>query len=119
MFCNLDHSPPVNHIGIGIQMYQWPDECVWAQLQYERWQQDKNSGYTNTEYLANLEKEWTRRGICSRCHREVDENLDTQMSTLEVHAHDATDKLGRIRRLLMSMPDVALRPEIAKILDEQ
>lgn len=92
---------------------------MWAQLQYERWQQGSNSNYTNTDYLDNLENEWSRRGICSRCHREVDESLDTQMSALEARAHDATDKLGRIRRLLMSTPDTALRPEIARILDEQ
>lgn len=119
MSCNFDHSPPVNHTGFGIQLHQWPDECVWAQLQYERWQQDRNPNYTSTDYLANLENEWARRGICSRCHREVDDSLDTQMSALEASAHDATDKLGRIRRLLMSTPDTALRPEIAKILAEQ
>src|SRR5579859_909053 len=119
MFCNFDHSPPVNHTGFGIQLYEWPDECVWAQLQYERCQQDRNPSYTSTEYLANLEKECSRLCICSGCHREVDESLDTQMSDLEARAHDAADKLGRIRRLLMSTPDTVLRPEIAKILDEQ
>ena len=119
MSCTFDHTPPVNHTGIGIQIYQWPDECVWAQLQYERWEQGRNSNYTGTEYLANLEDEWSRRGICSRCHREVDQSLDTQMSALEARAQDAADKLGRIRRLLMSTPDTVLRPEIAKILDEQ
>jgi len=100
-------------------MYEWPDECVWAQLQWERWQQDSYPGYTGTTYVANLEKEWSRRNVCSRCHREVDERLETQMSTLEARAQDAADKLGRIRRLLMITPDATLRPEIAKILDEQ
>ena len=119
MRCNLDHSPPVNHTGMEIPMYEWPDKCVWAQLQRERWQQDTYPGYTDTTYLANLEKEWSRRNVCSRCHREVDESLDTQMSALEARAQDATDKLGRIRRLLVSTPDTALRPGIAKILDEQ
>lgn len=119
MLCNFDHSPPVNHAGFWIQLYEWPDECVWAQLQYERWQHDGNPNYTGAEYLANLEREWARRGICSRCHREIDESLHSQMSTLEARAHDATDKIGRIRRLLMSTPDIALRPEIAKILEQQ
>jgi hypothetical protein len=119
MRCNLDHSPPVNHTGLGIPMYEWPDECVWTQLKYERWQRDRNPNYTNTMYLDNLEKEWSGRGICSRCHREVDESLDEQVSALEAHAQDATDKLGRIRRLLMSTPDTTLRPEIARILDER
>jgi hypothetical protein len=119
MRCSLDHSPPVNHTGLGIPLYEWPDECVWAQLQYERWQHARYPGYINADYLGNLENEWSRRGICSRCHREVDQSLDTQMSALEARAEDATDKLGRIRRLLMSTPDTILRPEIAKILDEQ
>jgi hypothetical protein len=116
--CNFDHTPPVNHTGFGIQLYQWPDECVWAQLHYERWQHDSYPNYTSTEYLANLEREWARRGICSRCHREVGESLDATMSALEARANDTTDKLGRIRRLLMSTPDSALRTEIAKIVDE-
>jgi hypothetical protein len=100
-------------------MHEWPDECVWAQLQWERSQHDRNPNYTSALYLANLEKEWSRRNICSRCHREVDESLDAQMSALEARAQDATDKLGRIRRLLMGTPDAALRPEIAKIIGEQ
>jgi hypothetical protein len=100
-------------------MYEWPDECVWAQLKWERWQRESNSSYTGTTYLANLENEWTRRGICSRCHRELDEDLHTQISALESHAQDAADKLGRIRRLLMSTPDSDLRPAIAKIINEQ
>jgi hypothetical protein len=104
---------------MGIPMYEWPDECVWAQLQWERWQLDRYPGYTGTTYLANLEEEWSRRNICSRCHRELDESLDTRISALETRAQDATDKLGRIRRLLMGTPDAALRLEIAKILDEQ
>jgi hypothetical protein len=41
------------------------------------------------------------------------------MSALEARAHDATDKLGRIRRLLMSTSDSALRPEVAAIIDEK
>src|SRR6266700_222534 len=100
MTCSFDHSPPVNHAWMRIPMQEWPDECVWAQLQWERWQQGGNPNYTNTTYLANLEKEWSRRNVCSRCHREVDESLDAQMSALEARAQDVTDKLGRIRRLL-------------------
>jgi hypothetical protein len=123
MSCNFMepfyHSPPVNHGGAQIQLHEWPDECLWAQLQYERWQQSRNSSYSGTAYLDNLENEWSRRGICSRCHRDVDESLDTQMSDLEGREHNATDKLGRIRRMMAVTSDASLRPEIMKILDEQ
>ncbi len=123
MGCNFslpyDHSPPVNHGGAQILLHEWPAECLWAQLQDERWQQSRNHNYTNTTYLANLEKEWARRAICSRCHRDIDPNLDQQMSELETRARNAEDKLGRIRRLVMVTPDGALRPELASILAEQ
>lgn len=100
-------------------MQEWPDECVWAQLQWERHQHDGNPNYTSTAYLENLEKEWSRRNVCSRCHRAVDEDLDTRMSALEASERDATDKLGRIKRLLIATPDTALRPELAKIIEER
>jgi hypothetical protein len=123
MSCNFtqpfDHSSPVHHGGAQILLYEWPDECVWAQLQYERWQRDRIPSYTNTAYLANLENEWSRRNICSRCHREVDSGVDAQISDLEARAQDAIDKLGRLRRVMMSTADTALRPEIMRILDEQ
>lgn len=119
MICDLSHSPPVNHTWMRVPMQEWPDECVWAQLQWERQQHDGNPNYTSSTYLANLEKEWGRRSICSRCHRAVDDSLDTQISGLEARVLDATDKLGRIRRLLMTTSDSALRPEIAKIIDER
>ena len=111
MGCNFatpfDHSPPVNHGGSQKLLYEWPDECLWAQLQYERWQQSRQKDYTNTLYLANLETEWARRGICSRCHRDVDRNLDQQMSELEARAQNAEEKLGRIRRLIVVTPDAS------------
>jgi hypothetical protein len=123
MGCNFtqpfDHSAPVHHGGAQILLHEWPDECLWAQLQYERWQQDRGPNNTGTAYLANLEKEWARRGICSRCHRDVDISLDEQVSELEARAQNAGDKLGRIRRLIVITPDTALRPEIMSILDEQ
>jgi hypothetical protein len=113
------HSPPVNHGGAQILLHEWPDECLWAQLQYERWQQGRDHNYTSTTYLANLENEWARRSICSRCHRDVDPVRAEQMSELEARAQNAGEKLGRIRRLIMVTPDIALRPEIMSILDEQ
>lgn len=113
------HAPPVNHGGAQIQLHEWPDECLWAQLQYERWQHARNSSYSGTAYLDNLENEWSRRAICSRCHRDIDASLGTQMSDLEAREHNATDKLGRIRRMMAVTTDASLRPEIMKILDEQ
>jgi hypothetical protein len=101
-------------------MHEWPDECVWKQLQYECWQQDRDpSNYTSTLYMANLEKEWARRGICWRCHREIDRGLDEQMSRMETRAHDAEEKLRRIRSLIAVTPDIDLRPMLMSILDEQ
>jgi hypothetical protein len=115
----FDHSRPVNHGGVQLLMQEWPDECLWAQLQYERWQQDRyGSDYTSMAYLANLETEWARRDICSRCRRDIDHDLDEQMSDLESRAHDAAEKLGRIRRLMAVTPDADLRPKLMGILDE-
>lgn len=116
----FDHSPPVHHGGVQLPLHDWPDECVWAQLQYERWQQGRDgSNYTSTAYLANLESEWARRGICSRCHRDIDRGLDEQISELESRERDAADKLGRIRRLMAITPDADLRPKLMGILDEK
>ncbi len=121
MGCNFaepfDHRPPVHHAGPQILLYEWPDGCLWAQLQYERWQQDRGPNYTSTPYLANLEQEWARRNICSRCHRDLDASLDEQVSELQGSAHEAIDKLGRIRRILAVTSDNELRPEIMRILD--
>ena len=80
---------------------------------------ERDYSYTDTAYLANLENEWARRGICSRCHRELDPNLDQQMSELEARIQDAEEKLSRIRRLVVVTSDTSLRPEIMNILDEQ
>ena len=101
----FDHSAPVYHFGGHIFMREWPDQCLWAQLQYERWQQDRDANYTSTTYLANLEREWARRNICSRCHRDLDENLDQHVSELETRAQNASGKLSRIRRLMAITPD--------------
>jgi hypothetical protein len=115
----FDHSPPVHHGGIQLPIQEWPHECLWAQLQYERQQHNRNASiYTNTAYLANLENEWARRGICPRCHRDIDHDLDEQMSDLESRAHDAAERLGRIRRLMAVTPDTDLRPKLMGILDE-
>ena len=114
------HEAPVHHGGAQLVMHEWPDECVWAQLQYERWQQrTRGDGYTGAAYLVNLEQEWASRGICSRCRRDIDAGLDSQMDELEAREHDIADRLGRIRRLMATTPDNELRPAIMAILDAQ
>lgn len=122
MGCNFtepfDHSPPVHHGGTQLPLSEWPDACVWAQLHYERWRQGRDPGnYISTMYLDNLEKEWAGRGICSRCHRDIDSGLDEQMLELESRVHNAEEKLARIRRVILVTPDTALRPELMDILD--
>jgi hypothetical protein len=123
MGCNFtepfDHSLPVHHGGAQVLLLDWPDECLWAQLQYERWQQGGNPQYTNTAYLANLEKEWAGRAICSRCHRDIDPGLDEQVAGLETRAQNAGEKLARIRQAITITPDADLRPKLMSILDEQ
>lgn len=123
MACNFvepfDHSAPVHHAGLQVPLRDWPDECVWRQLQYERWLKGRGQGYTNTLYLSNLEDEWARRGVCSRCHREIDRDLDEQVSGLESRSRNAEDKLSRIRRVLSVTSDSELRPNLMSILDEQ
>lgn len=115
----FDHSRPVNHGGPQVLLHEWPDECLWAQLQYERWQHTRHSEPTVDTYLSSLEQEWARRGICSRCHRDLDVGLNQQMADLETRTQNAEEKIGRIRRLIMITPDTALRPKIVEILDEQ
>ena len=89
-------------------------------MQYERWQQDRNgTNYTSPLYLENLEKEWGRRAICSRCHREIDQDLNEQMLKLEKRAGSAEEKLTEIRLLLARTPDTELRPKLIDILDKQ
>ncbi|MGA2830064.1 MAG: hypothetical protein ABSF03_28600 [Streptosporangiaceae bacterium] len=41
------------------------------------------------------------------------------MSELERRAHNAEEKLGRIRRVIAVTPDADLRPKLMSILDEQ
>jgi hypothetical protein len=116
----FNHSAPVHHGAVQRPSRDWPDACVWAQLQYERSQHGKDPGnYTSTAYLANLGTEWARRAICSRCHRDIDRSLDEQMTELECRAHDAEEKLARIRRLMAVTSDANLRPELMNILDRQ
>jgi hypothetical protein len=100
-------------------MAEWPDECVWWQLESERYDADSKGGnYVNQQFLENLEMEWLRRNLCSRCLRQIDEPLDERFAELESRARNAEDKLGRIRKAVAESPDIILRPQVGKILDE-
>ena len=119
--CNFeppyDHSRPVQHL-LSWRVPDYPDECLWAQLQEERANRDRDPGsYGEAKYLENLEIEWLRRNICSRCHRELDRDLATQFTELKDRAENAEQKLGEIRAALAKYADVMVRPEIGRILD--
>lgn len=121
--CNFeppyDHSAPVHHVGPGgarPPLAEWPDECVWAELQQERSDHDRRPD-GNTKYLETLEIQWDQRGICSRCHREIDQDLAEQFAELKDRAENAERKLGDIRAAVTERPDLTLRPEIGRILD--
>jgi hypothetical protein len=102
-----------------IPMHEWPAECLWAQLQQERSDKERQgSNYTDVTYLDNLERHWSDRGVCSRCLRDIDQGLDEQFSELQARAENAEDKLGRIRKAVMERPDIVMKPEIIRILDE-
>lgn len=48
-------------------------ECLWAQLTYERQTAERlGSNYSGLKYLENLEVDWARRDLCSRCLKELD-----------------------------------------------
>jgi hypothetical protein len=83
---------------------------------YDAKRQGEN--YSNRMFLDNLEAEWARRQLCSRGFREIDQPFAEQFTELEARTANAEDKLGRIRQAVMARPDITLRPEIVKILDE-
>ncbi len=120
--CNFeppyDHSPPVQHVP-SRRVQDYPDECLWAQLQQERASHDRDpANYGETRYLENLETEWLRRNLCSRCHRELDQDIAEQFAEVKGRAENAERKLGEIRAALAKYADVMVRPEIGRILDQ-
>lgn len=125
MACNFappfDHSAPIYHMGPGgrrLLLHEWPDECLWAQLQYERCQRDRDPGnYGSVTYLEGLEVEWLRRNLCSRCHRDMDRSIAEQHEDLTGRAEDAERKLADIRAAIARQPDLTLRPVVMSILD--
>ncbi len=116
----FNHSVPMVHAAAHPrQLAAWPDECVWWQLKSERYNADALAdNYHGQQYLENLEMEWLRRGLCSRCQREMDEPLTARFDDLQSRARNAEDKLGRIRKAIMERSDLLVRPEIVRILDE-
>jgi hypothetical protein len=44
-----DHSAPVNHTWMHVQMQEWPDECVWSQL---------HGSASNTTWPAGADGRW-------------------------------------------------------------
>jgi hypothetical protein len=83
-------------------------------IAWERQQHDRKPSYVSTAYLDNLERVVPARYFLPMLP-DARRRPRSQVSDLEARVRDATDKLGRIRRLLISTPDTALRPEIAKI----
>lgn len=123
--CNFE--APFNHYSLPIDhraahprpMAEWPDECVWWQLKSERYNAERQGhNYGDRTYLENLEIEWMRRGLCSRCQRDIDQPLAERFAELEERARNAEDKLGRIRKTIAERPDITLRPGVLSILDE-
>ncbi len=52
------------------------------------------------------------------CQRAIDQPRTEQFADVEARTRNAEDMLGRIRKALMEMPDIIMRPEMGKILDE-
>jgi hypothetical protein len=48
----------------------------------------------------------------------MDQPLTERFAELEARTASAEDKLGRIRKAVMEKPDIILRPELVRILDE-
>ncbi len=105
------------NLPIGIRVSDCTDEQLLSALKWERYQADR-PGAGIGEFLANLEAEWQRRNLCSRCLRELDQALAEQVREIDERARNAEDKLGRIRKTLAENPDIISRPQVLRILDE-
>jgi hypothetical protein len=105
------HSKPVHHAGMPLQDY--PSACLWAQLQWER-----ERGDGGTQYLVNLETEWTRRDLCSGCLREADHPFMIEVDELRRRAGRAEAKLAGIADAAR-LPDAEFRMTVLDILDHE
>ena len=111
------HGKPVNHTGTQARIQDLPAECLWAQLQWEREHAERDGG-KSAEYLVNLEAEWSRRDLCSRCLQDLDHPFMTDVDALRHSAQVARGKLARIRGALSQLSDQELRPTLSAILAE-
>jgi hypothetical protein len=60
------HDKPVHHSGIQARLQDYPAGCLWAQLQWER-EQDEREGGVSGEYLTN----WRPSGAAATCVRDA------------------------------------------------
>jgi hypothetical protein len=111
------HDKPVSHGGIQASIQDHPAECLWAQLQWEREQADRGAS-VSPEHLANLEAEWSRRDLCSRCLQELDHPFMTDVNALRHSERVARGKLIRIEGALGKLGEAELRATLSAILAE-
>lgn len=113
----IRHDKPVHHSGIQAGIKDYPAECLWAQLQWEREQAEPDGG-KDSAYLTNLEAEWSRRDLCSRCLRDLDHPFMTEVDALRHSAEVAQETLSGIRRALSELSDPELRRTLSALLAE-
>jgi hypothetical protein len=111
------HDKPVHHSGIQARLQDYPAECLWAQLQWEREESERGVS-VSPGYLENLEAEWSRRDLCSGCLRGLDHPFMINVDELKQSALKAQGKLARIRGALSQLSDPELRPTLSAILAE-
>lgn len=112
------HDKPVHHSGIQARVQDYPAECLWAQLQWTRGEAEQGSRDPGDRYLENLEAEWSRRDLCSRCLLELDHPFMTEVEALRHARQVAEGKLTRIRATLGQVTEAELRPTLSAILAE-
>lgn len=112
----VTHDEPVHHAGSQLTVSDYPDDCLLAQLQWERKQAGRGIG--SPGYLENLEGEWSRRDLCSRCLRDLDHPFMTEVDKLEHRLLVAQGKLRRISAALGRLGDAELRATLSAILAE-
>jgi hypothetical protein len=111
----IRHDKPVHHSGIQVRIQDYPAECLWAQLQWNREEAERGVS-VSPEYLANLETEWNRRDLCSRCLRDLDHPFMVEVDALRHSAEVAQEMLAGIRRALSELSDSELRRTLSALL---
>jgi hypothetical protein len=113
----IRHDKPVHHSGIQARIQDYPAECLWAQLQWAREEVDRGVREAGDKYLANLETEWSRRDLCSRCLRELDHPFMIEVAGLRHAAEVKEGKLVRMRGALGLTGEADLRAKLSEIMD--